>query len=52
MSRVSRPTQKVIVFDPITNTMREADTTDQVEMARRAQKAIDDAKLVKKKKKK
>ncbi len=49
MSKISRPTNKVTVFDPETGS-REAFTTDLEEMARRAKKAEQEAKSKKVKK--
>jgi hypothetical protein len=42
MSKISRPTQKVTVFDPETGGLTEAATTDTSEMIRRAKIAIKD----------
>ncbi len=36
MSRISKPTNKAMVFDPFTGKMQEAATTDISEMERRA----------------
>jgi len=48
MSKISRPSQKVTVFDPESGS-REAFTTDVEEMARRAKKAATEAKEAKEK---
>ena len=44
MSKVSKPSNKVMVFDPVSGTSQEAATTDVDEMASRAKKAMDKAK--------
>jgi hypothetical protein len=51
MSRIIRPTNKVVIFDPEIGGMREADTTDQEVMERRAKEKNPESKPVKKKKK-